>query len=136
VDLDPRHFSQFVSHLARGSGLLAVHKEQHQRCITQVIVRARLDGVRFQLKVVRPYYQEFGLHQLDITGRRGFAVEAVEAAQGHQRAVFHGVQTETILEQDGLHQLYQEQMEAFRQYYRGAVQSHIMPVLLRHYGLL
>jgi hypothetical protein len=74
---DPQHFNQFVSHLARGSGWLVDHKERHQQCIIQVIAQVRLDGVRFLLLVVRPYYPEFELHPLDITGPPGFAVEVV-----------------------------------------------------------
>jgi len=69
-------------------------------------------------------------------GPRGFVVEEEVVVRDHPRAVFHGAQMEMILEQDGLRRLFREQMEAFRQYYRGAVQSRTMPVLLRHYGLL
>jgi hypothetical protein len=100
-----------------------------------VIARVRLDGVRFLLQVVRPYCPEFGLHRLDITGHRGFAVEVVEAAQERQRAVFHGAWMPMILEQDGLQQPYQEQLAAFHQYYQAVVRLRIAPVQLLQYGL-
>jgi hypothetical protein len=67
-------------------------------------------------------------------GPRGFVVEEEVVVPDRPRAVFHGAQMEMILEQDGLRRLFREQMEAFRQYYRGVVLLRIALVQLLQCG--
>jgi hypothetical protein len=66
---------------------------------------------------------------------RGFAAEVVAAVQELQRAVFHGAWMPMILERDGLHHRFREQMAAFHQYYLAVVRLRIAPVQLLQYGL-